>query len=183
MTNETKISNGMDEENKQPNGADDIEALTHSTGSGLIPSEVEVLKKQAQEYLDGWKRAKADYLNLKKEMESQNREIKDWMSKIMLLPILEIMDNFEKAFSNIPENIMASGWIKGVESVKKQLEDYLKTRGVEAMAAKGGKFDPTRHEAMESIEGGESGMIAEELQKGYSIKGEILRPAKVKVYK
>lgn len=149
-------------------------------------NELEKIKKQAQEYLDGWKRAKADYLNLKKEMESQNKEVKEWMSKVMILPLLGIMDGFEKAFDEVPDNLKNDEWVKGVGVIKKQFEDYLKTQGVEAVAAKGEKFDPAKHDAMESIatpEGGESGTVAEELQSGYLINGEVLRPAKVKVYK
>lgn len=146
-------------------------------------NNTENLKKQAEEYLAGWKRAKADYLNLKKEMEAQNKEIKEWMSKIMLLPLLEIMDNFDKALSNVPESIKTDSWVKGMESVGKKLEDYLKKQGLEAIVVKGEKFDPVKHEAMESVEGGESGIVVEELQKGYLINGEVLRPAKVKVYK
>ena len=153
-------------------------------------NEIEKLKKQAQEYLDGWKRAKADYLNLKKEMESQNKEIKDWMAKIMLLPLLEIMDNFEKAFYQIPENFKNETWVKGIEGIKKQVENYLTAQRVEPLVAKGEKFNPAKHEAVESVDPddsvgvrGESGVIAEELQKGYLINGEVLRPAKVKVYK
>lgn len=146
-------------------------------------SEIEVLKKQAQEYLDGWKRAKADYLNLKKEMESQNKEIKEWMTKIFLFPLLNIMDGFEKAFSEIPENIKNEPWVKGIEGIKKQIEEYLSAQQVKPMNAKGEKFDPVKHEAVESVEGGESGTVAEETQKGYLIGDEVLRPAKVKVYK
>lgn len=150
--------------------------------------EIENLRTQSDEYLDGWKRAKADYLNLKKEMEVQNKEIKEWMSKIMILPLLSIIDSFEKAFSEIPENIKNESWIKGIESIKKQLEDYLKAQRVEIMVAKGEKFDPAKHEAIESVdlptsEGSEAGIVALELQKGYLINGEVLRPAKVKVYK
>lgn len=149
-------------------------------------NNIENLKKQSDEYLNGWKRAKADYLNLKKEMESQNREIKEWMAKILLLPLLNIIDGFEKAFSEVPESIKNEPWVKGIEGIKKQFEDYLKTQGVEAMAVKGVKFNPAKHEAIDSLtapEGNESGKIADELQKGYMINGEVLRPAKVKVYK
>lgn len=146
-------------------------------------NNIENLRKQGDEYLDGWKRAKADYLNLKKEMESQNKEIKEWMSKIMILPLLIIMDGLHKAFSEIPHNIQNEPWVKGVEGIKKQFEDYLKSQGVEEMITKGEKFDPIKHEAIESVEGNEPGAIAEELQKGYLISGEVLRPAKVKVYK
>lgn len=136
-------------------------------------NEIENLRKQADEYLNGWKRAKADYLNLKKEMGAQNKEIKEWLSKMFLLPLLEIVDNFNRA------GVLDAG----VENIKKQLEDFLKANGVEAMKVIGEKFDPLKHEAIESIEGGQSGVVAEETQKGYLIGGEILRPAKVKVYK
>ena len=146
-------------------------------------NNIENLKKQAEEYLDGWKRAKADYLNLKKEMEAQNKEIKEWMSKIMLLPLLEIMDGFDKAFSGNSENFKNETWVKGIEGIKKQVENYLTAQRVEPLIAKGEKFNPAKHEAVESVDGGESQVVAEELQKGYLINGEVLRPAKVKIYK
>ena len=135
--------------------------------------DLEIIKKQADEYLNGWKRAKADYLNLKKDMEAQSKELKEWMSKIFLLPLLEIMDSFDRAGTLDP----------GIEGIKKQFEDFLKNSKVEAMKAVGEKFDPLKHEAIESISGGEPEIIAEEIQKGYLVGGEILRPAKVKVYK
>lgn len=159
----------MDEENKNENCPPTGD---HPKGEKL-ELEIENLRKQSDEYLNGWKRAKADYLNLKKDMEQQGREIKDWMSKMFILPLLEIMDNFGRA-----------GTLDaGIESIKKQLEDYLKANGVEAIKAVGEKFDPLKHEAIESIEGGESGIVAEEMQKGYLVGGEVLRPAKIKVYK
>ena len=97
------MKTNMAEENKNP----------------VQENELEKLKKQAQEYLDGWKRAKADYLNLKKEMEAQNKEIKDWLSKILLLPLLSIADGFEKAFAEIPKNFINEPWVKGIEGIKK----------------------------------------------------------------
>lgn len=157
--------------------------MTDITDENKNTNEIENLKKQNDEYLNGWKRAKADYLNLKKEMETQNKEIKEWMSKIMILPLLEIIDSLEKAFGEVPDNLKNNDWVKGVENIKKQFSDYLKSQGVEAMTTKSEKFDPAKHEAIESVEGNESGTIAEELQKGYLISGEVLRPAKVKVYK
>jgi molecular chaperone GrpE len=140
-------------------------------------NNIEIIKKQADEYLNGWKRAKADYLNLKKEMEAQNKEIREWLSKIFLLPILDIMDSFDRA------GILDAG----IEGIKKQFENFLKAQGVEAMEVIGEKFDPLMHEAVESVdlpaEGGESGRIIEEVRRGYLVNGEVLRPAKVKVYK
>ncbi len=159
----------MNEENKIENTED--------------TEDIETIKKQAEEYLNGWKRAKADYLNLKKEMEAQDKEIREWLSKIFLLPILDIMDSFNKAFGNVPANLKTEVWVEGIEGIKKQFENFLKAQGVEAMEVIGEKFDPSMHEAIESIDGGESGRIIEEVRRGYLVNGEILRPAKVKVYK
>ena len=167
----------MAEENKSEN--------CHPSGGHPQGEKIEIenLRKQADEYLNGWKRAKADYVNLKKEVESQNKEIKDWLSKMLLLPLLSSADGFEKAFAEIPKNFINEPWVKGIEGIKKQIEDYLKAQKVEPITARGEKFDPAKHEAVASVEGGEIGKIAEELQRGYLINGEVLRPAKVKVYK
>ncbi len=135
--------------------------------------DIETIKKQAEEYLNGWKRARADYLNLKKEMEAQDREVREWLSKIFLLPLLDIMDSFDRA------GILDAG----IEGIKKQFKNFLKAQGVEAMEVIGEKFDPLIHEAIESVDGGESGRIIEEVRRGYLVNGEVLRPAKVKVYK
>ena len=139
-------------------------------------NNIENLRKQSEEYLNGWKRAKADYLNLKKEMEAQDKEIREWLSKIFLLPILDIMDSFERA-GTLDE---------GIEGIKKQFENFLTAQRVEPLKTENEKFDPLKHEAVESVESlsdAESGKIAEEVQRGYLIGKEVLRPAKVKVYK
>ncbi len=148
-----------------------------------LKKELEECKKQADEYLNGWKRAKADYVNFKKETEESAKELKAWMSKIFIMPLLNIADSFDKAFLAVPENLKNDAWVAGVAGIKKQFEDYLKAQKVEAMPAVGETFDPLKHEAVESIEGGESGKIVEEVQKGYLMDGEVLRPARVKIFK
>ena len=81
-------------------------------------------------------------MNLKKEMEAQDKEIREWLSKIFLLPMLDIMDSFDRA-----------GILElGIEGIKKQFENFLKAQGVEAMEVIGEKFDPLMHEAIESVE-------------------------------
>ena len=90
-------------------------------------NNIENWRQKAQEYLDGWKRAKADYLNLKKEMTAQNQEIKEWLSKIIFLPLLGITDSFEKAFSEVPENLKNESWVKGIEGIKKQFEEFKRS--------------------------------------------------------
>ena len=115
-----------------------------------MKEEIEKYKKQARGIFKRLETGQSRLLNLKKEMESQNKEIKEWMSKILLLPLLNILDGLNKAFGEVPDNLKNDQWVKGIEGIKKQMEDYLKSQGVEPMAVKGEKFDPIKHEAVES---------------------------------
>jgi molecular chaperone GrpE len=103
----------------------------------------------------------------------------------LLLKILPILDNFEMAEKNLPENLKANENVKGLLQIKNQIRDFLKSQGVEEIKSVGEKFDPNFHEIVGEVEsqGVESGMIIEEIQKGYKINGRLLRPAKVKVTK
>jgi len=65
--------------------------------------------------------------------------------------------------------------------IKNQITEFLKKEGIEEIESVGKKFDPETMEIVEEVEGGESGMVAEELQKGYKIGEKVLRPAKVKI--
>jgi molecular chaperone GrpE len=99
-----------------------------------------------------------------------------------LLPMLDNLDLVEK---NMPAELKDDARVKGLLMVKTQLEDFLKSNGVEAIIAVSKNFDPTMHEVAQAVEAQnqESGIIIEEIQKGYLINGRLLRPAKVKVAK
>ena len=101
----------------------------------------------------------------------------------LILDILSIMDNFEVIEKKLPENLKKDDNIKGLMQIKIQFQDFLKTLGVEEIKSIGEKFDPNFHEVAEEVEkkDKESGIIFEEIQKGYKINGRLLRPAKIKV--
>ena len=141
-------------------------------------------EKKKEEYLAGWQRAKADFLNYKKEERERTEETLKYAGEILSLNLLPILDNFDFASKNLPENLMEDENVKGILQIRKQILDFLKTQGVEEIKAKpGDKFDPSFHEAVETAEGKEAGIILEEIKKGYIINGKVLRPAKVKVSK
>ncbi len=149
-----------------------------------LKKELEEYKKKSEEYLAGWQRARADFLNYKKEEMVRVSEILKYANLDLILKILPILDNFELAEKNLSgrndENI------KGILQIKLQLQDFLKNQGVEEIKSLGEKFDPNFHEVVESIEASEdkeSGIITEEIQKGYKLDGQVIRPAKVKVVK
>jgi len=165
-----------------------------------MEKEIEELKKQLEEcqklreeYLAGWQRARADFLNYKKEEIERIEEILKYADVGLILKILPILDNFEiaeKKFfalqnksSQEKENI--DKVIQGFLQIKIQLEEFLKNQGVEKIKSVGEKFDPNFMEVVETVEakGKASGIVIEEIQKGYKINGRLLRPAKIKVIK
>jgi len=142
-------------------------------------------RKVRQKYLEGWQRAQADFLNFKKVQESGISEFRQFAARDTILKILPVLDNLELACAAFPAEANASGWAKGVVNVKKQLMNVLTDCGLEEVkAAKGEKFNPEYHEAIEeTADKGESGTIAEVTQKGYTLQGKMIRPARVKVNK
>ena len=140
--------------------------------------------KKAEEYLDGWKRCLADFDNYKKQQEKTFSELRQYASEDLIREIVPILDSFDLALKSVPEGDKTSEWKQGVVFIKGQLEDVLKNRGLEAIKAAGERFDPNIHDAVETVESDkESGMVIEEVQRGYRIGDRIVRPSRVKVSK
>jgi len=147
--------------------------------------EIKQCKKMRDEYLAGWQRAKADFLNYQKE-NSKRIEMALSSTKIeWILKMLEIHDNLERAREHVPKELKDIDWVKGVLQIENQFHSFFKENGVQRIDPEGEKFDPHFHEAVGQIEikGKESGTIAEVLEKGYILNGRIIRPAKVKIIK
>jgi molecular chaperone GrpE len=143
------------------------------------PTELEQLKAQCDEYLNGWKRAKADYINLKKETEEKQAMLFEFANATLLMEILPIYDNLKKAIALAGEE--KNNWLEGIKQIKKQFEDLLKDYGIEEIKTVGEKFNPEFHEAVgrEKKEGVEPDVIISEASTGYLMKGKVLVPAKV----
>lgn len=143
--------------------------------------EFEKLTYQAQEYLDGWKRAKADYINLKRETEQRQTEFVQFAAMGMLVELIPIYDHLQKAITSIPEEKMKDPWIDGVLRIRREFETILKAAGVEAMKTEGQQFDPSHHEAMgsEKREGVVPNTIVMEVKTGFTLHGKVLIPAQV----
>ena len=142
-------------------------------------------EKEKREYLDGWQRAKADFINARQEDEKARGKIMELAKEGMLLEILPVVDSFELAFANKKAwGEVSKGWRDGVEYIYSQLIKIIKENGLESIDPEGGVFDPLLHESVESAlasKESEHEKIVEVLQRGYSLNGKILRPAKVKV--
>lgn len=134
-------------------------------------NEIELLKQKSEEYLNGWKRERADFLNYKKEEMERIGQLVKYANEEIILKLLPILDNLCLAAKHISD--------PGVLQIKKQLEDFLSKEGIEVIQTEGQKFDPNIMEAVE----GEGESVSEEIQRGYTLHGKVIRVAKVKVSK
>jgi molecular chaperone GrpE len=158
-----------------------------------LEKQLDECQKQKDEYLAGWQRERADFLNYKKEEMERIGEILKYAGEEIVLNLLPILDNFEISEKNLPENLKKDENIKGLLQIKSQVSEFLKNQGVEEIKTIGEKFDPRFHEVVGEIESSEAlakegkkaepGTIVEEIQKGYKINNKILRVAKVKITK
>ena len=129
-------------------------------------------EEKAQEYLDNWKRERADFLNYKKDEIKRVEEFMKFANEDILLEVLEIVDDIEIAAREVPG--------VGLEHVFKKFNDLFKKYGLEKIETTGNKFDPTLHEAVETEPGGEK---LQEVRAGYILQDKVIRPARVKIIK
>lgn len=152
----------------------------------VIRKKVNKLEKQNQEYLEGWKRAKADFINVKKRHEQEQREFGLYANKNLILELLPVLDNFTRAFNDIPEKEQKVSWIQGMKFIQDRFRSVLKDQGVTEMKLLGEVFNPELHEAVETVAQKEKSKdhnerIVEIIEQGYLLHGKVLRPAKVKI--
>lgn len=139
---------------------------------------LEQLQKEREEYLNGWKRAKADLINYQKDEEKRAQEFVKIANMAIIMDLIPILDSFDLAMA-------ASQSDKSSAVIKSQLEEVLKRYGVEKIAIELGKpLDTRSQEAVGEVESNHPpGSVAEEVSRGYSMSGKVIRPAKVKIAK
>lgn len=142
--------------------------------------ELEKCKAQCEEYLNGWKRAKADLINYQKDEQKRLEEFAKYANKDLIRELITVMDSFDLAIGSMGDKAD-----KGTLMIRTQMEDALKKQGLERLAVSvGAPFDPAFHEAVAAVESTESpGTVVEEVGRGYALNGRVIRPARVKVAK
>jgi len=152
-----------------------------------VKKELENAKAKCEEYLSGWKRERADFLNYKKDEMERIGQLVKYSNEELILKIIPILDNIYLAESHVPEELKENNWIEGFNQIKNQLCDFLKKEGIDPIKTIGEKFDPNTMEATEEVVGSPtphiSGIVVEEIQRGYTMCGKIIRVAKVKISK
>lgn len=147
-----------------------------------LKKKLEETEKEKQEYLEGWKRAKADFINFKKEDAERSMVLVKFANESLLHECILILDSFALGLASLKSDDAAA---KGMSLVKLQFEDVLKRYGLERIPiSPGNQFDPATQEAVEEVEsGGPPGSVVEVVEEGYTLNGKVLRAAKVKLSK
>ncbi len=146
------------------------------------PNGAEVAEQQPdplQEMTELAKRTQANFENYRKQTEKRMEEMRENAARGIILQLLPIIDNLELALKNVQEQ---TDFVKGIELIYSQLFSILEAQGLEVISMEKAAFDPYYHEALLKVESDlPMNVILEEFQKGYLLKGQVLRHARVKI--
>lgn len=163
-------------------------AQATSEGAGeldQLKARVAELEKEASEYKDQWLRAVADYKNFKRRTDQERADLIRGASAGLLLKLLPVLDDLERAISSVTPDVSGSAWYGGFKLIPQKLQTVLESEGAAPIQALGQDFDPNFHEAViyEAAGEGQENKVVAELQKGYMLRDRVLRPTMVKVGK
>jgi molecular chaperone GrpE len=158
-----------------------------------LREELKVCRKEKEEYLTGWQRAKADYINLQKELDSAHVSTSILTKEKVVEKLLPALDSFEMAFANLEHwEKLDKEWQEGIKSIHKQFLTGLLSSGIETIEDSGIAFDPGIHQSISVVETDnkeKDHTVEKVLQVGYKIgdlsadkAGRVIRPAKVTIY-
>jgi molecular chaperone GrpE len=148
-------------------------------------SKIEKLELEVQEWKDSYTRKLAEFQNFSRRKENELAEFKKYASEEIILKVLDNVDNLERAIDSTKESKNFDLLVEGVDMILKNMKNLLVDEGVEEIQAEGKTFDPYEHQPMmtETLEEVENDTILQVFQKGYKLKGKVIRPSMVKINK
>ncbi|MCJ1785892.1 nucleotide exchange factor GrpE [Staphylococcus warneri] len=189
--NSEEASNSV--ENTESNNSQDVETNEEATNKdasneddeNVDPKDqgIERLQQLANDNEEKYLRLYAEFENYKRRIQNENKINKTYQAQGVLTDILPTIDNIERALQIEGDNDSFKSLQKGVQMVHESLLRALKDNGLEEIESEGQSFDPNVHQAVVQDDNPEyeSGVITQELQKGYKLKDRVLRPSMVKV--
>ena len=165
----------------QAESAEASEAEPQEDEAQEAADELEAVKKQLSEGVERMKRLQADFENFRRRTRQEKEELSNMVVQDFIKDLLPMLDNFDRAMA--AEATDGAKFQQGVEMIYNQLAEILKNKGLEKIDTTDAKFDPNFHQAVMRVENPdlEDESIAMELQKGYMVKGKVIRPAMVQV--
>lgn len=165
---------------------EDGEALPTKDVVKKFREEIKTLRKEKEEYLTGWQRAKADYINLQKELDLARINVSILTKEKMVDKLLPALDSFEMALSNKEHfEKLDKDWQDGITSIYQQFLSGLEKSGIEKIYEIEVPFDPNIHQSISIVETDDEEKdhtVANVLQIGYKIGERVIRPAKVTIF-
>jgi molecular chaperone GrpE len=156
-----------------------------SNESAESTPELDALREDFEKFKDLYLRSQADLDNYRKRATREREDAIRYANAGLIERLLPILDNFELGLDAARQSGGAEGILQGMSMVQKQLQDFLRDSGVEAIEAVGTPFDPNFHEALgqEHSTDVEDGSVVRQLRRGYKLRDRLLRPATVMVSK
>jgi len=169
------------EENDIQDSSDEVlEPIDEKTA---LQNELEEARHKAEENMEGWQRAQAEFANYRKRTDRDREQLQEDQTARIILRFIDILDDLDLALKNRPTEKQGEEWAVGVELIYRKLTTILEHEGVTPMKVLGESFDPNLHEAISQDESPdhESGEIIEVLKEGYLIGERVLRPSLVRI--
>ncbi|PIC65437.1 nucleotide exchange factor GrpE [Sporosarcina sp. P13] len=175
--NEVESDEELTETTEQP------EEVVEVTEEDEQAKKIDELTKALEEEENKRLRVLADMENVKRRASLDYQALQTYRAQSVMVNILPVLDNFERALSVEAKEAETQSLLTGMDMVYRSLVDALKSEGLEEIPALDQAFDPNFHQAVmtDHDEDKESGIVLEELQKGYKLKDRVLRPSMVKV--
>jgi len=165
---------------------EDGEALPTKDIVKKLREDLKICRKEKEEYLTGWQRAKADYINLQKELDLVRFNVSILTKEKMVIKLLPALDSFEMAFANKEHwEKIDKDWQDGITSIYQQFIFGLANSGIEKIEEVGVSFNPNIHQSINIIETNDESKdhtVEKVLQVGYKIGNRVIRPAKVTIF-
>ena len=174
-----------DDSTEEAQAADERPDASEPTDPAEVEEQLaEALREKAQ-FRAMAQRSQADLANYKRRAAEEVVEARHSASTGLLLKVLSVVDDMERALAHVPEDAVAPGWLDGLRLVQRNLSNLLDSEGVTAIEAQGRPFEPWEHEAVLYEEAPDSaeGTVVRVIRKGYRLRDRVLRPAQVAVAK
>ncbi len=142
-------------------------------------AQLAALQEELNKFRDMAARAQADLQNAKARGEREAQDMRMFAGESIIRRILPTLDNFQRAFQQVPAELQSHEWVKGVSAIEADLMKQMSDAGLKRMQSVGELVDPQRHEVL-SIGEGKDGIVTEVFEEGYELNGKVIRPAKVK---
>ena len=148
-----------------------------------LTAELEAAEQRVAEAEAGWQRARADFANLKRRSEEERAESATIAADRLLIRVLDLADDFDLAVEHVPDEAKGSPWVEGISAIDRKLRALIEAEGIVAMGGEGEPFDPQTQQAIsyEDTADVPDGTVLKILQRGYTIRERVLRPALVAV--